>query len=847
MLFLGIIILMLESPAHAQGIVLHHFYISQDTGSPVYLSAEFPNEDGLDLKQIPSLQLQLEQLAPSERLLVVKQTEAHSQSVSPQPAGLKLHTRGVLPDLASCILFSPDDIDFYGDLTVSHTLQGAINPRCSQIKMADGKTISFSSGTGTEGLYPDGLSLIEIPPREHIRQKNDHGSSGIPGVPNPTDLRELLSSSYGGPYGGGPKFDFRPGGGGLSNLMDFNVMVSLLPTAMEKRERDRPVLVLGSQDGVSVEVTDTRGHQWQQFYTMEQAGELLAGVEDGDELLSRLQGARLVVRAEKPEDLSAICRESVEKTNQLIEEWFHDDSSHLAHPQAEGEGVPGTTSFGNTITKGEKSGDTPGQKSGNEQNSSAQAPKTTKGSGCGSSIGGAGSGDGNREDEEPPSKGLETQCEASQIKSVGKKTSIQELESTDSSTELQSTINSSTKEVQTIDYSQIGGEAYSVKRTKNSKLENSIWKNSDHLYCSIISPHYFYELTGKTSGNGIAVINGQPCLVMGHFGLGKDEIILNPCLEGFESESELTLEAQVTGLKIIKKVVCELSLSDCKAVEGGPIVLQSSRLECILAGTMSSLPINRNTEYNVQIHPDDEDQETLIHGWYSLTVKIKPASCVCHDFGPFLLGGDIDSFFTVKEGHPLSIAGNKEEPIDYVKNCGLSRQCIYNGSNMIGMTAGQFRLVASGSSGNEVSPLVKIGDFYYFAYPCFYTEELYRNLQVNESFDSKSERVDVIPCDKTLSQASSCTIKLSWYKGEQRQLSMDRGQLECAVRNAMKKVPLQEGRFFSGGCSVTRQGAFFSERPSSEGLRFSCKCRCCCARGSAYCSSKHPRYSGSRR
>ena len=56
------------SPAHSQGVVLHHFHISQDTGSPVYLSAELPDTDGLGLglEKIPSFQSRLEQLAPSE-------------------------------------------------------------------------------------------------------------------------------------------------------------------------------------------------------------------------------------------------------------------------------------------------------------------------------------------------------------------------------------------------------------------------------------------------------------------------------------------------------------------------------------------------------------------------------------------------------------------------------------------------------------------------------------------------------------------------------------------------------------------------------------------------------------
>ena len=272
-----------ESLAHSQGVVLHHFHISQVTGSPVYLSAELPDADGLglDLEKIPSFQSRLEQLAPSERLLVIKKIESHDQSALLQPVGLELHSRNFLPDQASCAfsrlfpsLLPSSDIEFYGGPIEIHTLQGDINPRCSQIKTFDGNLIPFGS-TAYEP-YPDNLLLIEISPPKRTDQKSDADSFRVPGVSNPTDLRELLSGSYGG--GSDFKFDFKPGGGGLSNLMDISVAFSLLPTVREKREGGRPVLVLGSQEGVFIEVIDAQGHQWRQLYTVDEARELLKRV-----------------------------------------------------------------------------------------------------------------------------------------------------------------------------------------------------------------------------------------------------------------------------------------------------------------------------------------------------------------------------------------------------------------------------------------------------------------------------------------------------------------------------------------------------------------------------------------
>ena len=316
-LFFWAMFLTSKSPAHSPDIVLHHFYNSQATGLTVCVSAELPDAVGLGLRQMTSIQSRLEQLAPSERLLIVRQAEPHDQSVSLQATGLTLYPRSFLPDRASCFLFSPKDINLQGDLIETHIIQGEINTRCSQVKTAAGKVIPFSPETGSEERPPDCLTLIEIPFRRNTDPHSSGDLSGIPGISTSADLRELLSGYYGGDPK--PKFDFKPGGGGLSNPVEINLMFSLLSVASAKPEQNRPVLVLGSEEGISIEVIDGQGHQWQQSYSMEQAGELLADVEDGDDLLSRLRGTRLIVRTGKVEDLSYLCRQSMENIGRAIE------------------------------------------------------------------------------------------------------------------------------------------------------------------------------------------------------------------------------------------------------------------------------------------------------------------------------------------------------------------------------------------------------------------------------------------------------------------------------------------------------------------------------------------------
>ena len=392
-LFLGFL-LALPALANSQGIVLHHFFISQDTGSPVYLSADLPDVGGMDLESLSSSWWRLEQLAPGERLLLVKQGDAYDQSTPFQLAGFKLHSRGRLPDQASCLLstafpalFPSIDIDFHGDPIEIHTLQGAINPRCSQIKSLDGKAIPFGSAADTKS-WPGDLLLIEVPALKHSDQESNTRRFGGAGVSNPSNLKELLSGYYNG--GSGPWFDFKPGWGG-SNLMDISVAYSLLPTAREKHEGDQPVLVLGSEESVSIEVTDTQGHQWRRLYTMDEARELLEGTDDGDELLFRLQGgSNLMNKAVMEKGLSKMCRESLKK---------------IEHS------VPGIISYP-TGKNQQANGDAPTSESAGQSSESGNSDQTTGATGSKTPVGmGAGNGGGDREDNE--------QLEASEAAEVG--------------------------------------------------------------------------------------------------------------------------------------------------------------------------------------------------------------------------------------------------------------------------------------------------------------------------------------------------------------------------------------------------------------------------------------------
>ena len=413
-------------PAHslADGVYFHHFFHSETTGSPVYLSGKLSEAGWSDLQKMPQFQWRRKQLSQPQWTLVVK--HPLDQKGTFEPVGLKLYSRGLLPDWIACHLSWPSDLRLQTNPTEPyelHTLSGPIIPGCSQFRSDTDKTIAFVPADDSEpGIYPNGLWLIEIPPLKQVDEERTKDNFGIPEIPNPADLKDLLPGAYGSGPGFG--FDFKPGGGGWSNLMDINIMMSLLPTAREERGESRPVLVLGHQEGVSIEVVDARGHQWHRFYTMDEASELLEGIEDGEDLLPRLRGNHWVVKAGKVEDLSSLCRESI---GRIVRQagpgaWFqgdmeetNDSSGNVAEFV-----VPGAISFNND--KNQKSSDHSGQQSGNKQGSSAQASGTSNtGTASASKVSGGGatggSGDG-QDNEEKPGKKMQSQCEASAIKEV---------------------------------------------------------------------------------------------------------------------------------------------------------------------------------------------------------------------------------------------------------------------------------------------------------------------------------------------------------------------------------------------------------------------------------------------
>ncbi len=164
------IIMAFHSHAYSSQMALHHFYVSQVTGSPVYLSATIPEQSELFEEQSPSLKRQREKLDPGERLLLVKKKDIKAQRRFSQPAGLKLYLKNFLPNAYSCTfadlfsnVFPSVDINLSEDSEQIHRIKGEINPECSQIKTTGGEMIPFAS-ISDSSAYPDDLILIEIPP-----------------------------------------------------------------------------------------------------------------------------------------------------------------------------------------------------------------------------------------------------------------------------------------------------------------------------------------------------------------------------------------------------------------------------------------------------------------------------------------------------------------------------------------------------------------------------------------------------------------------------------------------------------------------------------------------------------
>ena len=386
-------------------IRFHHFYLSGESGLPVYQTGEL-SETSLQKVQeeVPAFQWKREQLNPEERLLIVQHPALDVRGFSFK-RGLRFIPSGFLPDFMTCALSGPEDIFFQENPVTPyelHILPGSINTRCSQLLQPEtGETIPFARAAADEfPSFPDGLWLLEVPPQKKERQKAG-GVSGIPGGGKTGASGKLLSGSY---RDFGPIFDFRPGGGGPSNLMEISVILAHVPAGGESNEDKAPE----QEERVVIDIVDARGRQWQQAFSKDQAKKLLEGVGDGEELLSRLRRLEQFVDASEVEvvDLSFMCRESLQRVGRFL---------GAENTVTEGS-VPGVINYGKEKDK-HKGGATESTRSasGNSGSSENAGGKSVSQSATGSGVGagpGSGNGGGDRDDEEPEPKRLKAQCEA---------------------------------------------------------------------------------------------------------------------------------------------------------------------------------------------------------------------------------------------------------------------------------------------------------------------------------------------------------------------------------------------------------------------------------------------------
>ena len=179
---------------------------------------------------------------------------------------------------------------------VFYPLQNTINPECSEIVTADGQHIPFDTFAPGQSLF-DEIVLVEIPrPKDKKKNKNGNEQTGIPfSNLNP-------GQDYKPDYGlrGGAPFnpDFKPGMM-PSNLVDISIIPSIIAVASMKEENGEAVLVLGQAvhpDNMVIEITNARGQQYRQELPAERLAELTDGLEDGDQLLSRLSKMQVNVR-----------------------------------------------------------------------------------------------------------------------------------------------------------------------------------------------------------------------------------------------------------------------------------------------------------------------------------------------------------------------------------------------------------------------------------------------------------------------------------------------------------------------------------------------------------------------
>ena len=394
-----LLLLLLSFCSQASETRFHHFYFSEEHGVPVYLTGLLSATALHGFQQkVPGFQSRREKLNDHERLLLISTPDTDRQNTSFQPTGIRLYPAGVC-EAMPCSLLSPLEIPFADFSRHSVTayklwnLPGPVNTRCSHFQYSGTSEVSYFRDLplAASGAlpFPDGTTIVEVPAVE----KNTQGSaiSGAGG----TGLNPLMGR--GGGFGSW--FDFRPGGGGgggYSNLLDISVMLALLPVT----DNSSDAATGDFEEMIVVSIVDGASREWQHTYTKDEARQLLADIDDGDELISRIQKLKIAVSAEIIGDLSPVCRESVQKLSQVLAMAYEHN----------GQTIPGVIH----LDGGKKDASTQTQPASGQQGSgsSGQATSHLLGATQSGISGSAGGGDGNDEKESPPKK-LLSPCETS--------------------------------------------------------------------------------------------------------------------------------------------------------------------------------------------------------------------------------------------------------------------------------------------------------------------------------------------------------------------------------------------------------------------------------------------------
>ena len=396
---LCLLLLILSFCSLASETRFHHFYFSEEHGVPVYLTG-FLSATALHgfQQKVPGFQSRRKQLSDHERLLLISTPDTDRQNTSFQPTGIRLYPAGVW-EAMPCSLLSPLEIPFADFSRHSVTayklwnLPGPVNTRCSHFQYSGTSEVSYFRDLplAASGAlpFPDGTTIVEVPAVE----KNTQGSaiSGAGG----TGLNPLMGR--GGGFGSW--FDFRPGGGGgggYSNLLDISVMLALLPVT----DNSSDAATGDFEEMIVVSIVDGASREWQHTYTKDEARRLLADIDDGDELISRIQKLKIAVSAEIIGDLSSVCRESVQKLSQVLA---------MAY-ERHGQTIPGVIH----LDGGKKDASTQTQPASGQQGSGSSGPAASHPGGTtqGGTSGAAGGGDGNDEKKGTPEK-LPSPCETS--------------------------------------------------------------------------------------------------------------------------------------------------------------------------------------------------------------------------------------------------------------------------------------------------------------------------------------------------------------------------------------------------------------------------------------------------